>query len=153
MPDQILHNYPYPTKPELVLCMIENKKLSPEALQFLDTSEFDQQWSSIVQSYTSVIYNTCEVSNPNSLNLIAGISFYPWIEHRLCTGVVKRILFILNDEEQGDDDEFEENTAQMLERYAQEDEEEDGIEDFNPDFENGNYSQNYDSPFNYEKDG
>jgi hypothetical protein len=30
MPNDILKRYPYPTHPELLLCLIENKRLSPE---------------------------------------------------------------------------------------------------------------------------
>ncbi len=39
MPNDLLRRYPYPTHPELLLCLIENKRLSPEEIFRLDTTQ------------------------------------------------------------------------------------------------------------------
>lgn len=56
MPEQILHYYPYPTNQELLLCLIENKKLTPDQISMLPTNQIDIQWNLILQSYTSFVY-------------------------------------------------------------------------------------------------
>lgn len=41
MPEQILHKYQYPIHPELILCLIENKKIHPNDLQKLGFNKID----------------------------------------------------------------------------------------------------------------
>lgn len=79
MPQEIVHKYPYSRNPEVILCMIENKKLSQADLSNLNTSEIDSQWNLILQSYTAVVYGLGEVCDPKQLKMLDGVSLYPWI--------------------------------------------------------------------------
>lgn len=128
--------------------MIENKKLDADQLSSLNTSEVDQQWSLIIQSYASVIYGIGEVCNPLDLKMQSGISLYPWIEHKLDIEVIRRFMLQMEDEE-ADDDYYEDNTVQMLEQFANEDDDED--DDYYVS-SGGNYSYMYDSPYDGTKD-
>lgn len=61
-----------------------------------------------------MIYGVGEICNLSQLKMLNGVSLYPWIEHRMDLDVVKRVLFMIEDEEGDDDDLEEENTMQML---------------------------------------
>ena len=55
------------------------------------------------------------------------------------------------EEEEAEDDFYEENTMQMLEQLANEDDEDENGDEFYVS-DGGNYSFNYDSPFDNSKD-
>lgn len=48
MPSEILHKYPYSANPEIILCMIENKKLDYSIVSGINTDKFDKQWKLII---------------------------------------------------------------------------------------------------------
>lgn len=106
MPDQILHQYPYSSNPEIILCMIENKKLNQSQLNNLNTSEIDVQWKLILQSYTSVAYGIGQVCPVSDLKMLTGISLLPWIENSFDVEVVKKVMNAL-EEEEGEDEYYE----------------------------------------------
>lgn len=45
LPDDILHKYPYPLHSELILALIENKRLSLNQIAQLNTSLVDSIWA------------------------------------------------------------------------------------------------------------
>lgn len=73
-------------------------------------------------SYQAVVYGNGEVTNPQGLKSITGVSLYPWLTSYFDVNIVKIMLSqIQEEEEENDDDYYEENTMQMLEKYANED--------------------------------
>lgn len=62
MPYNIFTKFPIPLHQELILCIIENKKLSVNELGCLNTSQVDNNWALILQSYSFVVYGIGEVS-------------------------------------------------------------------------------------------
>lgn len=62
MPDNILHKFPLPTNPQLILALIENKRLQNNQLVNLDTREVDEIWAMILQSYSFIVYGVGNVS-------------------------------------------------------------------------------------------
>jgi hypothetical protein len=56
LPDNILHKYPYPIHSELILALIENKRLSLNNIGQLNTSLVDGIWAQYLQSYKAVVY-------------------------------------------------------------------------------------------------
>ena len=124
MPDTILHQYPYPTNPELILCLIQNKKIPAQSLGSLNISNIDSQWNLILQSYTAFVYGIGEICSINQLKMLNGVSLSPWIENQLGVEVIKRVIFAIEDEEAADDY-YSENTMQMLQQMAQEDDDDD----------------------------
>lgn len=130
-----------------MLCMIENKKLDASQLNSLNTSEVDTQWRLILQSYTAVGYGLGQVCPITDLKMLMGISLCPWIEFNFDLDVVKKVMNALEEEQTGDEC-FEQNTVQMLQKFANED-------DDDADYyisSGGNYSYLYDSPFDSTKD-
>jgi hypothetical protein len=147
MPLELLHQYPYPSNPELLLCLIENKKLEHSELSALNISQVDEQWSFILQSYTSFVYGLGSICDIRSLKMLNGVSLSPWIHSNCDMEVIKRLLAMLEDEEAEDED-YDDNTAQMLERLANEDEED--VDYYASD--GGNYSYMYCSPYDCHRD-
>ncbi len=56
LPDNILHKYPYPIHSELILALIENKRLSLNNIGQLNTSLVDGIWAQYLQSYKAIVY-------------------------------------------------------------------------------------------------
>jgi fumarate reductase subunit D len=56
MPIELLRRYPYPNHPQLILCLIENKRLEVGEIYRLDTSQVDQAWLPYIVGYTQLIY-------------------------------------------------------------------------------------------------
>ena len=63
------------------------------------------------------------MSNPSQVKVITGVSLLPWLKNAFGPDIVKKVLYVKTDEEE--DDFEEENTMQLLERYASEDDEDD----------------------------
>jgi hypothetical protein len=79
MPMELLKRYPYPSNPELLLCLIENKKLDQGELSGLNTAQVDEQWGLILQSYTALVYGCGSLCDIRALKMLNGVSLYPWI--------------------------------------------------------------------------
>lgn len=58
LPDNIIHKHPYPMHSELILALIENKRLTQEALLNLNTSMVDPAWAQYLQSYKALVYGS-----------------------------------------------------------------------------------------------
>lgn len=95
MPEPILFRYPYPVNPEILLCLIENKKIPGDMLGGLNLSGIDRQWALILESYTSFIYGVGQICDLGQLKMLNGVSLYPWIEQRMGLDVLKRVLFVM----------------------------------------------------------
>ena len=119
LPDNILHKYPYPIHSELILALIENKRLSLNDIGQLNTSLVDGIWAQYLQSYKAVVYGEGTVTSPQNLKTITGVSLYPWLFNFFDFNLVKVMLSqIHSEDEEGNDDYYEENTMQLLEKYA-----------------------------------
>lgn len=80
MPDDILKRYPYPTHPELLLCLIENKRLSPGEIFRLDTSQVGEIWLPYITGYTFLLYGVGALAPAAALRPITGVSLFPWLQ-------------------------------------------------------------------------
>lgn len=92
LPDSILHKYPYPLHSELILALIENKRLALNDIGKLDTSLVDGIWVQYLQSYKSIVYGEGAVTNPQNLKSITGVSLYPWLTNFFDVNLVKIVL-------------------------------------------------------------
>lgn len=56
MPNDLLRHYPFPAHPELLLCLIENKRLTKEEIFGLNTSQVGSPWLPYITGYTTALY-------------------------------------------------------------------------------------------------
>lgn len=114
LPDNVLHKYPYPLHSELILAMIENKRLNLDQITQLDTSLVDNIWAQYLSSYKTIVHGSGSVNSSQTLKTITGVSLYPWLDQCFDVYLVKIILSQIQSEEEEDEDFDEENTMQML---------------------------------------
>ena len=100
LPDDILHKYPYPFHSELILALIENKRLNPGQIAQINTSLVDNVWAQYLESYKALVYGVGSVTNPQYLKSITGVSLYPWLVSYFDTHLVKIILSRIQSEEE-----------------------------------------------------
>lgn len=99
MPPEVLHGYPMPTNPGLLLCLIENKLIQPEQLANLNLVEVDAAtWSPTLQSYLALVYGIGELAaTQNAIRHVPnGVSLYPWIcgvnDPRLFAEIIEKVM-------------------------------------------------------------
>ena len=119
-PDQVLRNYPWPTHQELILALIENRRISAEELGGLNTSSVNELWSTYLSAYSWVVFNIGGLSDPQAVRGIVGVSLFPWLKEGINPALIKIIADSVDDEYADNDDEdyLNENTEQLLEKYA-----------------------------------
>ena len=100
LPDNILHKYPYPIHSELILALIENKRLSLNDIGQLNTSLVDGIWAQYLQSYKAVVYGEGTVTSPQNLKTITGVSLYPWLFNFFDSNLVKVMLSQIHSEDE-----------------------------------------------------
>lgn len=108
-----------------------------------------------MQAYSALIYNVGQLFQVKEAieSVPKGVSLYPWIRGvdnpDIFALVIRKVLGRI-DEEESDDDDTDTNTMSMLNKYAQE--EEDELEDGEYTEAQQLYSYLYKSPFDPEKD-
>jgi hypothetical protein len=100
LPDNILRKYPYPIHSELILALIENKRLSLNDIGQLNTSLVDGIWAQYLQSYKAVVYGEGTVTSPQNLKTITGVSLYPWLFNFFDSNLVKVMLSQIHSEDE-----------------------------------------------------
>ncbi len=95
-----------------------------------------------------MVYGVGALSDTHLIRNIVGLSVFPWLKQGVNADLIKLICDSVDDE--NDDDLIEENTAQLLEKYMNEDDGED--EDSYNGGSGMNYSLLYDSPYDSDKD-
>ena len=102
-PDHVLRNYPWPRHQELILALIENKRISPQELSTFDTSQVTPSWSAYLSAYSLVVFNVGQLCPPENLSRIVGVSLFPWLQEGISIPLVKLITNSIEDEEDDDD--------------------------------------------------
>lgn len=123
MPIELLRRYPYPSHPQLLLALIENKRLTPEEAASLAFLNIDEIWRPYVLAYLHALYGIItlteeeftSLTDPARLHPIAGLSLFPWLQRPLSPHLVRLIVNAYEAEKEEEEDiEDEENTAQLL---------------------------------------
>jgi hypothetical protein len=91
-PDHVLRNYPWPKHSQLILALIENRRLSQQELNCIDTSQVDMIWTPYLSSYSCMVYDVGNLSNPSEIRSILGVSLFPWLKQGVCAELVKLTL-------------------------------------------------------------
>ncbi len=104
LPDNVLHKYPYPLHSELILALIENKRLDLNQVTQLDTNLVDNNWAQYLSSYTTIVYGSGIVNSCQNLKAITGVSLYPWLVQCFDVYLVKIVLSQIQSEEEEDED-------------------------------------------------
>lgn len=105
MPTNILFRYALPTHHQLLLCLIENKRIeNPVLLTSLDLGNLDQLWVNILQSYVYVCYQIGSVCDTGNIRVVPGLSLYPWLTERLGVEVVRMVIQQVQDDDSDDED-------------------------------------------------
>lgn len=92
MPPQLLQRYPLPRHQQLLLCLIENKRLDPQQFGRLDTSMVDAQWSPYLTGYSYFVYGIGELAPVRLLKPIVGVSLAPWLQQGITLDLLKLTL-------------------------------------------------------------
>lgn len=79
----------------------------------------DATWSSYLAAYSWVVFGIGGLNPPQTMRGIVGVSLFPWLKEGITPQLVKMIANSIDDEDD-DEDLIAENTAQLLEKYANE---------------------------------
>jgi hypothetical protein len=90
-PDQVLRSYPWPHHQQLILALIENRRLEPQELTVLNTTEVYPNWSPYLAAYSRIVYNVGGLADPQGIHGIVGVSLFPWLKEGISPQLVKLI--------------------------------------------------------------